>query len=567
MLKNKKIYITILSLTLYAFIMWPITCRAFYLMSEKTSNYQDNLTNLIQAEMASNRNQPAQALEYYLNLAEKTKDPSIAKRATELAIDLQSIENAKKAVIIWVNNDPNSFQANMVATSIFISDDIVKTKKFITNAFKINPNEIQDHIFGIYVMLSKSSQLKFSDIMQEIADENKDNPFIQTVAANIVVQQNKIQLAQDLIDRALQKQPEFIEAIKLNAKLIRHKYQEDEPALQYLEDMVKKYPKKMQLRMFLASALLDVDKINKAIEHLKIIITDKEYADEANAYLGKIYFEKKDFSNAKTYFLKIKNTSEFSNTTKYFLGNIAEHEQDLNQAIEWYSKVYDGIYHIPAYIRASLLLTLTNKNDEAINLLENSNPKTLNEQKEVILTQVEILIEAEQFEEALDNINMAIEIIPNDIDFLYARSLIAGYLNNLALAEQDLSKILSLNPNHANALNALGYTLSRVPERRNDALTYLKKAISLSPNNPNYIDSMGWLLFQMGQMDEAISMLNKAYNLSKDSDIAAHLGKALWANGKRKQAINILKNAIDLDPNNQDLQNILNTFTSYSKKD
>ena len=177
-----------------------------------------------------------------------------------------------------------------------------------------------------------------------------------------------------------------------------------------------------------------------------------------------------------------------------------------------------------------------------------------------LLTKIEILIESGKYEQALNEANRSLEIIPNDIDLLYARSLIAGYLDNIALAEKDLSTILSLNPNNANALNALGFTLSQLPDRREDAKNYLERAIKIAPNNPNYMDSMGWLLYQMGKIDEAISMLEKAYGISQDIDIAIHYSQALWSKGKKKQAVSILNKALAIEPNNKAVKEALNHF-------
>ena len=95
---------------------------------------------------------------------------------------------------------------------------------------------------------------------------------------------------------------------------------------------------------------------------------------------------------------------------------------------------------------------------------------------------------------------------------------------------------MAIDPNNSNALNALGFTLANQPHRVNEALPLLQKALTLNPGNPAYMDSLGWLLFKLGRNQEAISMLDKAYSLSGDNEIAAHLGEVLWSSGKQDAA-------------------------------
>lgn len=114
--------------------------------------------------------------------------------------------------------------------------------------------------------------------------------------------------------------------------------------------------------------------------------------------------------------------------------------------------------------------------------------------------------------------------------------MIYGLMNKPSEAEKDLRAILTLDPNNANALNALGFTLANQPSRVKEALPFLQKALTLNPDNPAFLDSMGWLMYKMGRTQEAINMLDKAYKISGDNEIAAHLGEVLWSAGNKDAA-------------------------------
>ena len=64
----------------------------------------------------------------------------------------------------------------------------------------------------------------------------------------------------------------------------------------------------------------------------------------------------------------------------------------------------------------------------------------------------------------------------------------------------------------------------------------VRQAHELSPADPFIVDSLGWVEYRMGHFDAAATLLAQAYSSRKDTEIAAHLGEALWADGKHDEA-------------------------------
>ena len=71
------------------------------------------------------------------------------------------------------------------------------------------------------------------------------------------------------------------------------------------------------------------------------------------------------------------------------------------------------------------------------------------------------------------------------------------------LAEAQFRKVLALDPEHAGALNYLGYMLVDHGMRVEEATQMIKKALELEPDNGAYLDSLGWAYYQQGKFDEA----------------------------------------------------------------
>ena len=111
------------------------------------------------------------------------------------------------------------------------------------------------------------------------------------------------------------------------------------------------------------------------------------------------------------------------------------------------------------------------------------------------------------------------------------------------LLESSLKKLIRLQPDHAHAYNALGYSFADHNMRLPEAHELIEKALQLAPDDPFIIDSMGWVLYRMGKNKQALEFLRKAYSARSDPEIAAHLGEVLWVAGERGEAEKIWQEA------------------------
>ena len=84
-------------------------------------------------------------------------------------------------------------------------------------------------------------------------------------------------------------------------------------------------------------------------------------------------------------------------------------------------------------------------------------------------------------------------------------------------------KALDMDPENANALNGLGYTLACEGRDGARALTCCRKAVDMKPDNPAYLDSLGWAYYKLGYVEEARDYLGRALARAPDEpEIKAH---------------------------------------------
>ncbi len=85
------------------------------------------------------------------------------------------------------------------------------------------------------------------------------------------------------------------------------------------------------------------------------------------------------------------------------------------------------------------------------------------------------------------------------------------------------------------------------------------------PDNPAALDSLGWVRFRAGDSKSAVAMLQHAYTLGHDAEIAAHWGEALWASGQRAEARRVWAAALARDPDSKPLKATLKRFLPDAK--
>lgn len=140
---------------------------------------------------------------------------------------------------------------------------------------------------------------------------------------------------------------------------------------------------------------------------------------------------------------------------------------------------------------------------------------------------------------------------PAQLAYIFAVNMFAGGREGESIEVYRLA--LSYNPDHAWALNNLGYTLLD----RGDvaaAAPLIERAYALLPDEPNVIDSIGWLRFRQGVIEDeqaegtiregAVTLLARAAELDpRSATLQDHLGDALWTAGRKEEAVSAWQQA------------------------
>jgi tetratricopeptide (TPR) repeat protein len=169
-----------------------------------------------------------------------------------------------------------------------------------------------------------------------------------------------------------------------------------------------------------------------------------------------------------------------------------------------------------------------------------ANSSSNSEDREVYITLAQMNARLRRFGDAAQALDKAEALSSKTDDKEYVWFLRASNFERekrYAEAEEQFKKVLASDPEHASALNYLGYMLADQNMKLEEALGYIKRAVDLDPANGAYLDSLGWAYFRLGKYELAEDNLMKAsQKINTDPTVHDHLGDLYQKTGRLKLA-------------------------------
>ena len=522
----------------------------------------DNLLfDVLLGEIAGQREQLDVSVLHYLRAAEVSDDPRVAERALRIAVFAKQEGPALSAARRWVELAPDNVEARqslaVLAMHAGIPDEAVEQFEYLL-ARSDDDTQLYQAVTGLLARTEDREQAL--SLMQQLVEAHPQSVQAHLAYSRLALHAEKPDLALQEAERALELQPQLAEALILRAG-IRVKAGESERAKEELHAAIAAQPDNPELRMAQARLLLDMQDLAGAAEQFTAVT--RLQPDNADAWysLGLLALEQRQFKSAERHFRKLLDLGQRVQEARYYLGRTRELREDFDGALEWYGKVSEGDYWLEAQTRLASMRAKTGDLEGARRHLNDLRVRQPALAVRLYLVEGDILSQSGKLREAMDLYNVVLAEQPNNHDLLYARALVAERLDDLTLAEADLRRIVSEDPNNFHAWNALGYTLADRTDRLVEALEYIEKAVALAPDEPAVIDSLGWVHYRLGNLEQAAQHLRRAYDLSRgDAEVAAHYGEVLWRQGKRSEARALWEKARRNDPENLPWQKTLQKF-------
>lgn len=521
------------------------------------------LYELLVGEIAGQRGQIGIAASTLGNVAKKTRDPRVAERATLSSLYAKRYEEALSSARLWVELRPRDTEANeALITALLELDKGEEAKSLYEKLFSsedTRQNLNQSYLRAAAVLGRASNRDAAIVVMRSLVALNPQEASAYYSLSHLMVRGGDLDGALDSANETLKRRSNWEEAALLKVRILLS-LKEVQKARAFYESFLSNNRGATTFRLNYARFLIDQKEWEKAYSEFKQVAADAPNDADTIYAVGLLALQNNHLDEAKIYLIQALKLRPENDQARLYLGQVADQANRYEEAIAWYREIEDGEYFFEAQTRLGVAMAKMGDLDGARRQLDNIDPQNDPQRVQVALAFEQILREAKQYREALEKMNVAIKLVPGDKDLLYARALIAEKLDMFDLTERDLREILKSDPKNANALNALGYTLTDRTTRFQEALELLQQAIALKPDDAFILDSMGWLQYRLGNNVEAVKYLKRALEIRNDAEIAAHLGEVLWVMGNRQEAENIWNRALSETPDSEALNDVIKKF-------
>lgn len=512
---------------------------------------------LLIGEIAGARGEVNVSVDAYLQLARETRDPRIAKRATEIALFARDMSTAATAARMWADADPESEEARRVLAGVLAGggQQLNEVQIQLARILAGSREQLEQNLLGLNRALARVPD---KEVVRRIV-ERLVEPYESEPAAHFAVAQARAATADgvgalDAIDNALALRPGWEPALAFKAQLL---VQLDavEDAIELLEAHLAQDPDNRNIRLTYARTLVTANDFEGALAEFQRMLDDTPDDRDLMYAVALVSSQLDQLERASTWFERALEAGHpEADGIRMNLGNLAEQRELPEEALRWYRSVGPGQYYFDAQLRVAAIIAQQGDLEAAQAHLHALPVDDDEERKRVLFAEVLLLRNAEQYAYALALVDSALKTQPEDADLLYESGMLAERLDKLDVMEARLRKLIEVDAEHAHALNALGYSLAERGMRLEEAEELIRRALELAPEDPFILDSMGWVRFRRDAPEEALEHLEHAYELRADPEIAAHLGEVLWSLDRRDEANAVWNEALREHPDNDVLK-------------
>ena len=522
---------------------------------------KDALYQLLVAEVAGYRGEYSTALEKYVDMALKTRDAGVAQRAAMLAVYLKRYEEALTTSKIWVEQEPDSIEARRYLSEQLLRigdmEQAIVHMEAIKNLGGLA--NFESFAYSAANMDDKGREVLLEAMSRMLAEYPGDEQLMFSKAV-LLEQSGQLEEALQLANQLLVSKKD-INVIVLKVNALKDLLRTDE-ALVFLESTLEELADKRRLRLIYARMLFEAERLVDAEKQYEQVHQQAPNDSDILFALALISMEQGKDESAKGYLNQMIRFNRRANEAHYYLGSIADKNDEIPQAISEYKMVGPGREYLAAQVRIAALLADQDRLDDARAHLENQRANNPERYNRLVMIEGQLLSERGHEAEFFELLDTVIQKQPENVELLYFRAMTGQSLGRLDVLEQDLLRVIEIDPGNADAMNALGYTLADQTDRHDEALVLIERALEIKPNEAAFIDSLGWVQYRLENYKDAVTNLRKALSLFDNDEVAAHLGEVLWVSGEQQEARNVWQKALDARPDSDILKRVIKRFVA-----
>lgn len=513
---------------------------------------REQLTDLMLGELGGQRGHMSEAADRFYRLARDTGDTAIIRRAAEYNAAAGNGNRALELTNRWIEREPEALDAYLMRSYHLLQrGEVLAAMDDMATVLSLGGeadfSAIAARSPGYETALRDQVRQRLESLRQRFPDE----PSLHYSLAQMLDHGGDRDAAREVLDAARERFGETPRHFIVLAQLLQNRG-DSEAAIELLQRGTERYPEHRLIRYNHARLLVQTGELRRAREQFGRLLQQSPGDLDSLYSLAMINVELGNDRDAMAQLEALANAGHRRDEALYYLGTLAERNRMPEQALQWYEGVQRGSGGFLAAQRQALrLLARQGLEEQASDWTQRVSQRHPDLEAVMATLEAEALLAAGLHDRAGTLLDDALSRHPGNVDLLFARVTLSEQLDRPACARRDLRRILEEQPENVRALNHLGYSLTVYTDRYEEALSLIEHAIALEPDDPAIIDSLGWVQFKLGQLDDALYNLQRAYEQFPNHEVAAHLGEVLWVRGERERAMSIWRDALEDEPDSE----------------
>ena len=498
-----------------------------------------DMYQIMVAEMMALKGFEAQAFDIVFKLAYKLRSADLAERAFQLSMKTYDAKKITNATVLWREVDPQASTPWRASFLLALRENNIDQALLDWDRYRsLSDETLERDLLIVSQKVSASSPPKSGMLFLQKLTERYPNNWASYFALGLVADSaNRFDVALSALEQAKALQTEASEA-QINQFLAKL-YLQNPPAeigIVALTPYLEKHPTDWLVQERMARLEVQASRYEDAVKRYKMILEAEPKAHSSRLSLALIQIERKNFKAAEENLLEVQSQKGFSDVVNYYLGLINQELGESKKALSYFKKVKEGHYYVDAQLHSAEIYFVLKENARTFDILtatKTNNPKEL-----VKLSRAKAIFysASNQPKKAIEAYKSVLLLDGDNVNALMNQAMLFYDLQQFDAYVDNLKRVIQLDPDEADALNALGYFYADQGENLVEAEALLMRAYRLDPESYYILDSIGWLYFQKGQYDLAKTYLQKALAIQMDDEVLIHLIKAHWKLGEKEQA-------------------------------
>lgn len=530
----------------------------------------------LHASYASSRGQVQKAVRLYPHLLTLSpgEDMVLRKYAIEL-IRLGRLEKAQDIVlqIYQAQEKKGEFDENigLILAGIYVAlDDSQKAQQIYLSVIENNKTNQEACVF-LAKSYARAEDYQNADQVLAACQKNSDpkNSIFSYYRATIAQQAGDDEKAKIYFKEAYTLDPDFFQAVMALGRI--YESQENwEQAIAVYQDFIAKFN---QTNRAVLSRLVDLLFVHQSAKDVLPYAKTLMHLEPNNLNLkvrvGIIYSDLKEYDRAIEVFKEILEEIPKADRVLYYVAALYQQQGKFDQAISYFSRIpeqstlfHESILEITRILSAQAMgVTLdlmegrapAAEQSEALNrLVEFTQRHSKGAAPEVALELNIILADyyetVGEYQKAARTIE-GISTVPGfSTSYRYYWGVLLYKAGKIEKSIQVVEEILQTEPDHAHALNFIGYTMLEHDMDLQQAHRYIKRAVELAPEDGHIRDSLGWYYYKRGEFKKALVEIKKAMELLDYPDmiVTKHLAIIYKEMKEYAKALKVFEQAMEL---------------------